>query len=109
MSEVPYGTSLFLQQAVEEEDTKGKGTAATVPFPFDIAIKLNIKHNADTQQINLNFFIIKTNPSSPHFTSAKLKKKETDTSTSYTITVQKLEHNKHIDNVSRETLNKASS
>ena len=41
--------------------------------------------------------------------NAKLKKKETDTSTSYTITVQKLEHNKHIDNVSRETLNKASS
>ncbi len=34
------GASLFLQQALEEEDTKGKGTDATVPFPFDIAAKL---------------------------------------------------------------------
>ena len=41
--------SLLLQQALEEEDTKGKGTAATVPFPFDIAVKLNIKHNTEAQ------------------------------------------------------------
>ena len=32
--------SLFLQQALGKGDTKGKGTAATVPFPFDIAIKI---------------------------------------------------------------------
>ena len=42
--------SLFLQQALEEEDTKGKGTAATVPFPFDIGANLNIKHNSEAQR-----------------------------------------------------------
>ena len=43
------GASSFLQQALGEEDTKGKGTAATVPFPFDIAVKLNIRHYTDAQ------------------------------------------------------------
>ena len=40
----------FLQQALEEEDAKGKGTDATVPFPFDIAVKLMFPHNAEAQR-----------------------------------------------------------
>ena len=48
--EAPWGASLILQQALEERDTKGKGTAATVPFPFDIAKKLMYRHNTDAQR-----------------------------------------------------------
>jgi len=47
-----------LQQALEKGDTKGKGTAATVPFPFDIGIKLKkISKNATPNVQNmLNYF-----------------------------------------------------